>query len=110
MEIEKPEIKFSHEYSKLHHQRTARLILVDQINLVNEPESADMELIKYDTLYHEDGKPEHYSLESGFYLLLVFMGDMNIPFTTIRRWTFEKDRFYHACQGRIFNIRRTSNE
>lgn len=100
-------IKFSHEYPKLHGQTSATLNAVHNINLVNEPGSEDEELIEYDTTFYEGTEKKHYPLESGVYLLLVFLGNKNIPFTTIRRWTPEKNRFYCEQIHKDFLIERT---
>lgn len=101
------EIKFSHEYPKLHNQSFGQLLKVKVINLVNGPESSDADLIEYDTSYFENGEKKHYELSDGIYLLLVFLGDRNIPFTTIRMCTVEKQKFYASKINEKFNIRRT---
>lgn len=99
-------IKFSHEYSKLHGQTSATLLTVKTINLVNGKDSEDNDLIEYDTTYY-DGNKMYYPLEDGVYLLLVFLGNKNIPFTTIRRWTPEKNRYYCEQIHKDFLIERT---
>ena len=61
-------IKFSHNYFKLHNQTKAELIDIKRI------------VIDKDTPY--DGG--RYELKKGDYVMLVFLENLGIPFTTIR--------------------------
>jgi len=95
-------IKFSHYYPKLHGQKSATLLMVlpcDRSELTNE-------FIIYDTRYYEDGNDNDcfYPLPPNRYLILVFLGDIKIPFTTVRRWTPEKERYYKSGIGKDFDI------
>ena len=70
-------IKFSHEYPKLHGQTSAELLAVRPIKIdAHTPK----ELLDYDTTY-EGGR---YPLKSGDYIQLIFLGNLRIPFCTIR--------------------------
>lgn len=81
-------IKFSHDYPKLHGQKTARLIGV----LTVTPDELHRQFIEYDTVNKEGG---HYKLpKAEKFLILLFLGDKNILFTTIRRMTAEKLAYY----------------
>ena len=72
-------INFSMDYAKLHGQRNAELIAVRRIRIDKDtPE----QLIEYDTV-SSDGK-NHYKLNNGNHLQLVFLGNYGIPFCTIR--------------------------
>lgn len=68
-------IKFSHEYPKLHGQTSAELLAVHPLD-AHTPK----ELLDYDTTY-EGGR---YPLRSGEYIQLIFLGNLRIPFCTIR--------------------------
>jgi hypothetical protein len=90
------QIKFSHEYPKLHGQESAQLLAVC---LCQRSQLTD-KFIEYDTAF--DGG--HYPLPPGKYMVLVFLGNEMIPFTTVRRFTEEKFRYYNSGVGQIFNI------
>ena len=100
------QIKFSHIYHKLldsHNDAvdTATLLHVQIIELAETHPA----FISYDT---DDGK---YKLpDKGKYLMLLFLKphesyttDKNI-FTTLRRYTPEKYRYYMEQRGKVFNI------
>ncbi len=89
-------IKFSHNYPKLHAQKTATLMAV---YFRNRDVLTD-KFIEYDTAF--DGG--HYPLPDNHYLVLVFLGDEMIPFTTVRRWTEEKEKYYRDAIGCTFEI------
>ncbi len=90
------QIKFSHEYPKLHGQESALLLAVELRGRSDLTEK----FIEYDTAYTAG----HYPLPPAQYMVLVFLGNEMIPFTTVRRWTEEKFRYYHNSIGKIFNI------
>ena len=90
-------ISFSHRYPKLHGQESARLL---SIELRDRCELSDV-FVEYDTVF--DGG--HYPLPAGRYMVMVFLGNELIPFTTVRRWTEEKFRYYKSGIGSFFNIR-----
>jgi hypothetical protein len=100
-----PKIKFSHEYNKLGIYTgqpvfTATLLEV----LVVELSSLSKEFIKYDT---EDKYPLP---SSGLYMMLIFLkpGRINVDttdlFTTMRRQSCEKEKFYRDNIGKTFDI------
>ena len=90
-------IKFSHVYPKLRGQKFARLLEV----VLRERAELSENFIEYDTKYGSDNS---YPLPNGIYLILVFLGNDLIPFTTARRWTQEKERYYREAIGKNFNI------
>ena len=102
-----PEIKFSHDYPKLHAQKAARLLCVELRNRSELPE----DFIEYDTVFiQEEGtfpgnRTGHYELPSGRLLVLVFLGNNLFPFTTVRRWTKEKERYYRNLVGTVMGIK-----
>ena len=90
------QIKFSHNYPKLHGQKWADLVRVHTINR----ESLTDKFVDYDTTY-DGGK---YPLPPGNYMVLVFLGNEFIPFTTVRRYTEKKYHYYKSNIGKTFTI------
>lgn len=97
-------IRFSHDYVKLHDQHHARLLATFTINIGKERLESDP-LLLYDTLTVE-GK--RFRLGTGQHVLLLFLGDKGIPFTTIRprrnRQGMDKLTYYHDLIGEDFEI------
>lgn len=89
-------IKFSHNYPKLHGQKTARLLAIE---LRDRKELTDP-FIEYDTKF--DGG--YYKLPADQYMILVFIGNDLIPFTTVRRFTDLKFYYYTDCLNKNFII------
>ena len=101
-------IRFSKEYIKLHGQRSAELLAVQRVSI---PDGVSPELIEYDTVATDGSR---YELKPGKYLLLVFLGELGIPFTTIRADTppmkgrgLGKYEFYDSRVAQRFEIVRT---
>lgn len=90
------QIKFSHDYNKLEGAKFARLLQVVPVKL----EDLSPEFLAYDT---DNGR---FQLpKQGDYLMLLFNheGTWSL-FTTIRRNTPEKLRYYQATVGEEFEI------
>jgi hypothetical protein len=108
------QIRFSHNYPKLHGQKTAQLL---SIELCNRSDLSER-FIEYDTVYEIDpaigvcSEPVrgHYPLPNGRYIVLLFKGDHRIPFTTVRRFTEEKYHYYKNNLLKVFNIEYVSAE
>lgn len=102
----RPVIRFSHNYPKLHNQKSAYLLAVEPITI---DDSTPEELLAYDTTT-EDGN--RFPLKHGQYIQLIFIGsDYRIPFCTIRardHWfngqKSDKFAYYRSKIGQIFNI------
>lgn len=92
-------IRFSHEYPKLHGQTSAELLAVRSLKVdAHTPK----ELLDYDTTY--DGG--RYPLRSGEYIQLIFLGNLRIPFCTIRNaYPPSKVRYYRGSVGRCSGLR-----
>ena len=91
-------IRFSHEYPKLHGQTSAELLAVRPLKV---DAHTPAELLAYDTTY-EGGR---YPLRSGEYLQLIFLGNLRIPFCTIRSaYPPSKVRYYRNSVGQVFQI------
>jgi hypothetical protein len=91
------QIKFSHEYPKLHNQKSARLLAVEMV-VVKE---LLPDFIEYDTAY---GNGEHYVLPTGTVIILTFAGNNRIPFTTVRPYGHKKYTWYKSQIGQVFEI------
>jgi len=97
-------IKFSHQFPKLldHTNRPinqAKLLQVLTVDLAD----LSAEFIDFDTYYNQYPLPK-----KGKYLLLIFMKPGNIHlFTTLRRCTTEKERYYRGGIGEVFYIQIT---
>jgi len=91
-------IKFSKTYPKLWGQKKASLIHLR----ILRAELVSPMLIEYDT---KDINKDYYPLpKSGFLLQLIFIGEYDIPFCTLRRYTEEKKHYYQSRIGLTFNI------
>lgn len=97
-------IKFSHEYPKLHGQTSAELLAVRPLKVdAHTPKK----LLDYDTTY-EGGR---YPLRSGEYIQLIFLGNVRIPFCTIRSaYPESKVAYYKQHVGKVFTIETPSLE
>lgn len=92
-------IKFSAYYPKLHNQTSAELLAVRMLPINGDTPS---ELLAYDTT-KEDGT--RFKLKPGVYLQLIFLGNLRIPFCTIRpAFPESKVDYYLNSIGEIFNI------
>ena len=96
MTIEPRVIEFSHNYPKLHGQKTATLLAVLPIRI---DKSTPKELLDYDTTY--DGGRHH--LPTGDYIQLVFIGEKRIPFCTIRKAS--PPLKYKGCIGNLYVVK-----
>ena len=92
-------IGFSHRYPKLHGQTTAKLIAVEPLTI---DDRTPVELLDYDTSY--DGG--RFPLEHGEHVQLVFLGNLRIPFCTIRKRKPGKDvEDYEKKIGEVYRIK-----
>ena len=91
-------IRFSHEYHKLHGQTSAELLAVRPLKI---DAHTPPELLEYDTTY-DCGR---YPLRSGEYIQLIFLGNLRIPFCTIRSaQPPRKVAYYKQSVGKVFQI------
>ncbi|MFA5453173.1 MAG: hypothetical protein WC248_06335, partial [Candidatus Methanomethylophilaceae archaeon] len=93
-------IKFSSDYPKLHGQTSAELLAVKPIRIDKD---TPKELIEYDTR-KSDGT--YYNLKTDNYIQLIFLGNLGIPFCTIRskrnRYAEDKEAYYLQFVGENF--------
>jgi len=98
----KNEIKFSHQYSKLHGQ--VRATLLDVTDAIAS-DSLHNEFVTIDTEYRPDTQSvEYYPLPKGLVVVLTFSGNKKIPFTTIRRGTAKALTKYQSLIGKEFDL------
>jgi hypothetical protein len=111
-------IKFSHAYLKMPHSpegfklEKSRLIGVLKVN----KSDLQQEFIDYDTSYLVDGsnKLAKYELPGGELIILFLIPHYEIPgfeiehldklWTTIRRYTPQKFKYYTDSIGKVFNV------
>lgn len=95
-------IKFSSDYPKLHGQTSGKLVAVEDIRIDKD---TPKELIEYDT---RNSNGEYYNLKTGDYIQLIFVGNLGIPFCTIRskrnRYAEDKGVYYRQHIGEVFAI------
>lgn len=101
-------ISFSHDYPKLHGQTSATLLAVIPIRIDKD---TPRELLEYDTVYYVKDKTslyaekQYFPLPTGDYIQLVFIGNLRIPFCTIRKvWPPQKADYYKAAIGSEFAV------
>lgn len=96
-------IKFSHFYSKM--PRDYRLSMLLQV-LPIRLEDLSPEFRHYDTTYLDGGEEKQYPLPAtGDYMILLLQagsGHGHI-WTTIRRRTPEKEKYYRGLVGKVLN-------
>lgn len=112
--MSRQKIVFNHNFIKLHEQKTAELV---RIKICSRTELSE-DMVKQDTAYVVDhvvpaGQPNagkiltevnYYHLPNGSLLLLVFLGDNNIPFTTLRQFKDASKLKYKKQLNHIFDI------
>lgn len=93
-------INFSADFTKLHGQTTAELVAVKMVDLSFMNCKDFQELVEYDCKAN-DGS--YYSLNKDkSYCLLIFLGNKNIVFQTLR--SREKYTDYQGLIGHIFDV------
>ena len=92
-----PEIKFSAIYPKLYGQQNARLLRVDILPLAALPK----DFLEYDTI-QQGGEHYKFPYKNAMMLILTFLGDHFIPFTTIRRSTTRKCMWYKSQIDNVY--------
>ena len=96
------EIEFDNNYPKLHKQETARLLMVIQDVSGALLNNEFFQFMKYDTL-RDDGLLYNIKNEEN-YMLLLFLGDKNILFSSLRKQNEENAILYAESVGELFKI------
>lgn len=100
-------LKFAHNYPKLHNQRTAVLVKI----VVRPARHLTQKFLNYDTLHYVVEKPggrtipAYFQLRGDKFLVLYFIGDSLIPFTTVREYNEFRHRYYTKGLGKEFEIK-----
>lgn len=103
-------IKFSHEYIKMPENIFSKTMMILEVFIVESIKELSPAFIKYDTEYWEYNyfsqqlEAKYYTLPTGKLIVLL----LNVPnsfgnsylFTTIRRWTPEKETHYRGLRGK----------
>jgi len=99
-------IRFSHMYDKLRGVDLSKPAVLIRMEEIQDIRMLPENFLVYDTKYHNsNGDKEYYPLKKDQkYLLLYFMDDKGLLFTTIRRWTPGKWEYYFQSQGYGFDI------
>jgi hypothetical protein len=109
------QIKFSHNYPKIWGQKRAQLITVRLLDC--QGVAINKVLLEYDTYWNNEWgcawlqeleleRPDgYYELpKTGKLIQLVFLGDRDIPFCTLRRFTPEKFEYYRNLARQVFEV------
>lgn len=96
------EIYFSNNYPKIHSQKQARLVLVLQEIPGEMLRKNFFDLMMYDT-ERDDGLYCGIK-EDEEYMLLLFVGEKNIMFSTLRKQNQENVELYAESIGELFSI------
>jgi len=96
-------IKFSHMYPKLP-EITDVALLLQCFYISRKDVSKAFE--EYDTKYFDEDlyRDAYYKLPDGMVIVLLFLGRDDTVFTTIRRYTPSKFKYYRDSQGEDFKI------
>jgi len=96
-------IMFSHKYQKLKNiQKDKPVVLIDVMSI--ELSQLSKYFIEYDTMFYSNGQKDNYPLKDGKYLLLFFVDKGLSLFTTIRRETESKKKYYVENIGYEFEV------
>ena len=95
-------ITFSHKYDKLNKASNTAILLGAQSAIVG---NLDKEFLKYDTSYWDFKLGwQNYDLSRLKNVLILYFYSNNSVFTTIRRWTPQKEDYYKSKIGETFEI------
>jgi len=100
-------IRFSHLYLKFKHScidaevPPSSAVLLEVF--VADTSKLHDSFIMYDTAYEENGLLQYYELPKGKVIVLLFKSG-GLVFTTIRRFSREKYRYYLDSRGEMFEI------
>jgi hypothetical protein len=98
-----PKIKFSHEYIKFPHRirgRTTYIIGISVSSIADLPEC----FLKYDTETKCGGYYDLKGLDKVILVSLFTASLWGMVWTTIRRWTPEKEKYYRGLIGQEVEI------
>lgn len=92
-------IKFSHKYFKMPIGFEKSTLL--QVININKDEISDS-FYDYDTTYPTGfNEVARYPLASGKLIIIMLKSQTGLLWTTIRRWTSEKEQYYRRLVGQV---------
>ena len=97
------QIKFSHEYEKFKGLAVDKPVTLIQV-MVTHKEHLSEYFVEYDTKFYTDDGKHNYPLKAQEYLLLFFMDYTGKLFTTLRRVTGWKKKYYQDSVGCQFKL------
>ena len=99
-------IRFSHVYDKLRGIDLSKPAVLIRIEMIDDVREVGKEFIEYDSKFHNShGDLEFYPLKKNLkYMILYFMDDKGLLFTTIRRYTPAKLDYYQRNYNCGFEI------
>lgn len=102
-------IKFSHNYTKMSCDTHTSVLL--EVFIVDRNDLHDV-FVEYDTRIRDGG---NYPLPNGKLLVLLLENGAGSLWTTIRRWTIDKEKYYMSSIGDVFiadiqEVNRSLNE
>lgn len=95
-------IRFDNHYPKLHNQKHARLVMVIQDISGERLLKQFPDLTFYDSM-RDDGRYYNIKPEEN-YMLLLFIGDKDIMFPTLRKQNEENAILYAESVGELYRI------
>ena len=100
-------IRFSHYYQKFW-LKEAMIEDGDVVELVGvsvcDREQLPKSFLHFDSNYGSEGEPEYFPLPAGRVIVLFFW-DGDDLFSTIRRWTPQKEEYYRNGIGKLFEVK-----
>lgn len=104
-----PVIKFSHRYRKMPDFERFKKHLVAEIFLVRDKKDLSDYFRMMDTIYLQDGHAKEYPLPDGPLIIILLISFPEVGFerfiwTTIRRWTPQKESYYRGIRGKDVEI------
>jgi len=113
-------IKFSHIYEKMPENLKDLEATLLEVLFVGSKNELSQAFINYDTEYHaynhfeQKTEIKQYPLPNGALIILILMVTQGINrpmiFTTIRRHTPEKEKYYRSLRGQQFRINIVKDE
>ena len=97
-------IKFSHQYEKMPRADCASLLQVFKIHYKDLSEF----FIHYDTQIYNSSL--RYDLPKTDLIVLLLRSPMGAIWTTVRRWTPQKEIYYRGIMGQMVQIKITESE
>lgn len=95
-------IKFPKPFCKMRRQSHAKIIAF----FISDVSELHPDFVEYETIYYEGQMSPRYTqiTKAGKVIILHLIGNMNIPFTSVRPWSLEKESLYKSLLGKKLRI------